>query len=550
MSSSHRRIADGACVGLAQLATGEFVASLLAEASSPIDNVGQIVIDLTPGPAVDAVVATAESADKLALRASLVAGWIGATAAAQRRDDRLNASVLAALGLATAAALGARSTGRRTTSVAAATAGATAAAASRAVLRSRGGSRLRAVIVAVSGAALVGTVKRRRANDARLDDERDAICLPHPANAVKALPPDAGFVVPGLSPLLTPPERFYVTDVQFSAPRVRRSTWRLRVTGMVDAPYELSLDELLAHDLVEIHATLVCVHNPVGGPRIGSARWLGVPVDDLLRRAEPYADADQLVARSVDGFTAGVPIERIAPPHQAIVAIAMNGQPLPIANGFPARLLVPGLWGADANTKWLTEVEATTWAAVSDYWDRRGWPRQPSIVRPGSRIDVPSHRAVLQAGPVTLAGVAWAPDSGVQRVEVAVDDGPWTPADLSAEVAPALWRQWRLSWAATPGDHIVRVRTQATDGAQHQHVEPPYPVGSSGLHTIRVQILSRRPAALEHARAHAAATVDDVHRRTRLASTGVWAWTSRGYPPARKWPAPAARDFGQVRRRA
>lgn len=538
MSAPNRHLRDGAIVGLAHVAAGEVAAALLPDATSPVDNLGRVLIDLTPGPAVDAVVATAEAADKLLLRASLMAGWIGASAAAQRQGDRAQVSLLAGLSLAGAAAVGARSDARRTTSLGAVTVGAAVAAATGEILRTRSGPAPRALVVAGAAGALAMTVVRRRSRDARLDAARTEIRLPSATTPAPPLPADATFAIDGLTPLLTPFDRFYVTDVQFPAPRVRPSTWRLRITGMVDAPYELSLEDLLALELVEIDATLVCVHNPVGGPRIGSARWLGVPVDALLHRARPHADADQLVARAVDGFTAGVPIDRIAAPRRAIVAVAMNGDPLPIANGFPARLLVPGLWGADANTKWLTELQATTWIAVSDYWDRRGWPRQPSTVRPGSRIDVPRNRAVVEAGPVTLAGVAWAPASGVRGVEVAADDGPWAPAELSADVAPTLWRQWRMTWAARPGDHVLRVRTLASGRTQREHVEPPYPVGASGLHTIRLRVLPRQPTALDAARAGGTAVRDDLSGRVDLAVTGIRAWASRGYPPAPRWPAP------------
>lgn len=533
---------DGALVGLAQLALGELVATLNPDATSPIDDIGQVLIDLTPGPAVDVIVATAESADKLLLRAGLMGGWIVVAAGAHRRGN--GKQVGAALSLGGAAAAWVREDGRRVTNLGVAAVGAAAAVASRELLRRRPGRAPRAAIVVSASGALAATVMRRRARDDRLDAFRAELRLPPASRPEPPLPTDASFAIDGLTPLSTPPDRFYVTDVHFPAPRVRPSAWRLRITGMVDAPYELTLDELLAFELVEIDATLVCVHNPVGGPRIGSARWLGVPVDDLLRRAQLHANADQLVARSVDGFTAGVPIDRVAAPHQAIVAVGMNGRPLPIANGFPARLLVPGLWGADANTKWLTELQATTWSAVSDYWDRRGWPRQPSIVRPGSRIDVPQDHAVLQTGRISLAGIAWAPASGVLGVDVAVDDGEWVPADLSPAVAPTLWRQWRLTWDAPPGDHVVRVRTRATDRTQREHVEPPYPVGSSGLHTIQLRVLSRLPTARDVATARGLAMAADVGGRVELAVTGLRAWTDRGYPPVPTWPAPAAGPEG------
>ena len=507
-----RVIADRHAAAVGAFVAGELAARAL-QSPSPLESVAKALIDTTPGPLVDVTVATAEAADKRMLRATLLGAWAVAGPHAPGAPGAL----------AAAAGLVRRDSGAVLAGIASSAVG----------MLSRRAPR-RAVLSA-SAAALAVAVARHRANEAALRARRAALHFPTPVRPAGPVPPDATITVNALSPLHTPAVDFYVTDVTFVPPRVDPQSWRLRVTGMVDRPLELSWDELCALGLHELDATLVCVHNPVGGPRIGSGRWLGVPVHALLERAGVQAGAEQLVARSVDGFTAGVPLARVAPPHEALVAVGLGGAPLPVENGFPARLLVPGLWGADANTKWLTELEVTTWAAVCDYWDRRGWPRRPSAVRPGARIDVPARRAVLAYGSVTLAGVAWAPPDGVSGVEVAVGDGPWMPAELSAELAPTLWRQWRLSWDAPAGDHVIRVRCRSRSRLQAEHDAPPYPVGSSGIHAVKVRVVAGAPGLDRFA-----AVTDDVKDRMDLALSGLRAWRERGYPPAPRWPAVAS----------
>jgi DMSO/TMAO reductase YedYZ molybdopterin-dependent catalytic subunit len=410
-----------------------------------------------------------------------------------------------------------------------------AGAAAATALRRHPSPSTRGAVAAASAVGLAAVLARRRTERIRHDARRQVLPVP----PVAALPDGTAWALEGLTPLLTPPERFYTTDVTFRAPRVEPRCWRLRVTGMVDRPLELSLADLLDLGPVELDATLVCVHNPVGGPRIGTGRWYGVPVRRLLDLAGVHPDAEQLVARAVDGFTAGVPVGRIAGPADALVALGMNGRPLEVGNGFPARLLTPGLWGADANTKWLAELELTTWGAVSDFWDRRGWPRQPSSVQPGARIDLPRNRATVPAGPVTVAGVAWAPPHGVTDVEVAVGDGPWRSCELSAELAPTAWRQWRWQWDAAPGEHRLRVRTVGRAQRQREHQAPPYPIGSSGLHEVVVAVGPALPGPARELRSRALAGADDARGRARLATDGVVAWRQRGFPRTRRWPTPA-----------
>ena len=461
------------------LAAGELGAALLPDARGPVAALVQRMIDTTPGPAVDFGVATVQTADKLLLRATVVAGLLGAGAALPERGAP-----------------------------------------------GRSGWRRPALVALTTTAA----VALDRAQLRRLDAKRRA----RPPGG--APPAGGGLAIPGISPPFTPNDSFYVTDTAARPPRVDPDSWRLRVTGMIERPLELSLDGLEPLGLVELDATLVCVHNPVGGDRIGNARWLGVPLSRLLDACGPRPGAEQLLARSVDGFTAGVPIERIRSGAPALLAVAMNGEPLPIEHGFPARLIVPGLWGADANTKWVTELELTTWEAVHDYWDRRGWPRQPSFVQPASRIDVPVNRAVIEPGDATAAGVAWAPPEGIEGVEVQVDDGPWQTAELGAETAPTMWRQWSLSWQAAPGEHVLRVRALGRRRRQPGGHEPPYPVGSRGYHDRRVTAA----AGGRRQRRVARAAADDIRDRLLLAARGLAAWRARGFPPTPQFPAPSS----------
>src|SRR5262249_38224346 len=288
---------------------------------------------------------------------------------------------------------------------------------------------------------------------------------------------------------------FYVTDTALTAPCVDRDRWRLRVRGLVEHELEFSLKELLAMELVEVDATLVCVHNPVGGDRISSARWLGIPLAALLGAAGVRPESDQVLTHSVTGFTAGLPLEMIGEEPTPLVAVGMNGEPLTIRNGFPARLLTPGIWGADGSTKWLATIELTTWATAGDYWDTRGWPRVPGVANPASRIDVPADRSTVVAGSAIAAGIAWAPRRGASGVEVAIDGGPWRPARLSPQIAPTLWRQWALTWQAEPGEHQLQVRTLSADEIQEEI--PPRRIRRAAPATTRSASKSA-PTALSH----------------------------------------------------
>ncbi|MEJ7765721.1 MAG: molybdopterin-dependent oxidoreductase, partial [Acidimicrobiales bacterium] len=339
-----------------------------------------------------------------------------------------------------------------------------------------------------SVALAAGSLSRVLASGGRAAAARARTVLGRPA--VPLPPPPVGLEVatPGTSPLLTPLDGFYRIDTALVVPDVDLDRWRLSVTGMVDRPFSLTYDELAALPQVEADITLCCVSNEVGGRLIGTARWQGVPLQALLERAGVQQGASQLVGRSVDGFTAGFPTAALADGRQALVALGMAGEPLPLRHGFPARLVVPGLYGYVSATKWLEQLELTTLDAFDGYWIPRGWSKEAPI-KTSARIDVPRSGQRLEAGRNPVAGVAWAPTRRVTGVEVQVDDGPWMPADLGPELSADTWRQWVLPWDATPGAHTLTVR--ATDGAgevQDAKERPPAPNGSTGLDNVRVSV--------------------------------------------------------------
>ena len=271
-------------------------------------------------------------------------------------------------------------------------------------------------------------------------------------------------------------------------PRVDPEKWSLQIGGRVDRPYRLTYDELMKLPQIEADITLACVSNEVGGERVGNARWQGVPLHALLERAGVRKGADQIIGRSVDLFTAGFPTLTALQEREAMVAVAMNGEPLPIEHGFPARLVVPGLYGYVSATKWLSAIELRGWNEVEGYWISRGWPKE-SPIKTQSRIDVPAPSSTIRAARRPIAGVAWAPTRGIERVEVRVDDGPWRPAKLAAALDVDCWRQWSLAWDATPGRHVISVR--ATDGRGEIQTDERRAValdGASGYHSVEVSV--------------------------------------------------------------
>jgi DMSO/TMAO reductase YedYZ molybdopterin-dependent catalytic subunit len=317
---------------------------------------------------------------------------------------------------------------------------------------------------------------------------RNAVVLPTPVDAGAVAPPQADFKVAGLANYVTSNRDFYRIDTALVVPQVDPTTWQLRIHGRVNNPMTLTFDQLIKRPAIERYVTLACVSNPVGGDLIGNARWLGVPLKDLLLEADPQPGADQVVSRSVDGFTAGSPTAALLDGRDAMIAFGMNGEPLPVEHGFPVRLVVPGLYGYVSATKWLAELQLTSFADFDAYWIPRGWAQQAPI-KTESRIDTPRAGRELRAGTVVVAGVAWAQRRGISTVEVRVNGGAWQKATLAATVSIDTWRQWRWEWDATPGTYQLQVRATDNGGTpQTEQDTPEIPDGATGYHTISVTV--------------------------------------------------------------
>ncbi len=303
------------------------------------------------------------------------------------------------------------------------------------------------------------------------------------------LPPGHSLEVAGISPIITPNEDFYLIDTALTPPQVNLEEWSLQVTGLVENPYEITFDELLTRPLVERYVTLSCVSNQVGGTLVGHAKWLGVPLSLILDEAGILPEAEQIVGRSVDAFTVGFPSSIPYDGRDALVAVGMNDEPLPIEHGFPVRLVVAGLYGYVSATKWLSELELTTWDGFDAYWVPRGWAKQ-APVKTQSRIDTPRDGRI-DARPRSIAGVAWAPHRGIDGVEVRIDEEEWIEAELSTEISDNSWRQWKVDWDPVPDRYRIQVRATDGDGVTQTDLRrPPAPDGATGWHTIHVTVVA------------------------------------------------------------
>ena len=338
----------------------------------------------------------------------------------------------------------------------------------------------------IGGLALLSAAVGRAlfsSNRAAASQQSEVIVNP----GISEVPTAAAFDdVAGITPLVVPNADFYRIDTAIVVPRVDLDTWTLTFTGMVDNPFSINFDQVMELPMVERYVTLSCVSNEVGGPLVGNARWLGVPLKDLLDRAGVQAGADQLVARSVDGFTVSFPTAAALDGREALLAVGMNGEALPLEHGFPARLVVSGLYGYVSATKWISEIEMTTWDGFDAYWIPRGWSKEAPI-KTQSRIDTPAGR--IEAGEHYIAGIAWAPNLGIAGVEVEVDTDGWQPAELTQPLSEDAWIQWRLLYDFGPGSHQIRVRATDTSGfVQGKNRVPPAPNGAEGWHTISVTV--------------------------------------------------------------
>jgi DMSO/TMAO reductase YedYZ molybdopterin-dependent catalytic subunit len=340
--------------------------------------------------------------------------------------------------------------------------------------------------VTAAGAAAAGFGGQALSNQ-RFSVNTNSVRLAAPAVRPKPLPKGTTLDIPGLSAFYTPNSQFYRVDTSLVIPQVPASSWQLRIHGMVDTPMTLTFDDLMKMPMVEHDVTLTCVSESVGGGYIGNARWEGTLLANVLRKAGIQPGAEQIVMRDGNGMTIGVATDPVMDGRASLLAVGMNGQPLPQPHGFPVRVVVPGLYGYVSATKWVVDMELTTFRSFSAYWVHRGWSQQAPI-KTESRIDVPRAGSSLSAGKVAVAGVAWAQHRGIEAVEVSVD-GTWYPAKLATQDTPDTWRQWYYVWDATPGQHTLKVRaTDKTGHTQTAQVHRTEPNGATGYHTINVTV--------------------------------------------------------------
>lgn len=315
---------------------------------------------------------------------------------------------------------------------------------------------------------------------------RSAFRIPRAAPVVVGA--GAQLPVKGITPYISDNADFYRIDTALVVPQLNAANWSLKVHGMVAREVTIDWATLLTKPMQDCLVTLMCVSNEVGGNLTGNAVWTGWPVRELLKLAGPQPGADMVLSTSGDGWSAGTPLSVLTDDRHALLAIAMNGQPLPFEHGFPVRVVVPGLYGYVSATKWVTDMKVTTFAQDQGYWVPRGWSELGPI-KTESRIDVPSSGDRVSAGRVAVAGIAWAEHRGIKAVEVRVDNGPWQLARLAGQPSIDSWCQWVLIWQATSGSHTITVRATDSEGVtQTQTQAPPPPDGATGWHTITVSV--------------------------------------------------------------
>ncbi len=504
-----RRAGVGALIGLittgVAIGTAHLVSGIVNPQTSPVLVVGQSAIDATPEWLKAFAIRTFGENDKAVLLGGIgavllvVAVGLGVVSIRRLWVGIAGLVAFGALGVAAALSRPTATPADALPTIAGAAAGVVALIVLLGAIRPASSTDARpagweidrrrflltgaAGVVAAMGAGGLGNLFARRF---RADESRAAVRIPTPASP--APPAGAELDVPGLGGFFTPNERFYRVDTALLVPAVTAENWRLRVHGMVERELTLDYAQLLERPMIERDITLTCVSNPVGGRYAGNARWIGAPLRELLDEAAPLAGADQIVSRSVDGFTIGTPTAIAMDGRDAMLAVAMNGEPLPITHGFPVRMLVPGLYGYVSAMKWLVDIELTTFHAYDPYWVQRGWAERAPI-KTMSRIDTPSPFLDLVAGEIPVAGVAWAQHVGVDRVELSIDGGPWSAAELAEQDTVDTWRQWVYRWNASPGEHRIKVRaTDRAGSTQTSERAEPFPDGATGHHEIVVRV--------------------------------------------------------------
>ncbi len=500
------------------LAAGELWAGLIGGAS-PVIVVGDRVVDGVPRGVKQFAIDTFGTNDKVALIigilviTALYAAFVGIQTSKKFANALVGVAGFAVIGAA--AALSGRSPsigdvlpivvaalvvvmllwtffGRRSTSA------------------TRGMDRRRFLTLSAAmaaGAGVFGTLGRKLQGSPEATASRNAIVLPkatatgatvsasrtEPATTIAAVSPASGSNLPafglaGAESYITPADKFYRIDTALVIPQLDAKSWQMSISGMVDKELLLTFDDLLKRPLIEHDCTLMCVSNEIGGNLVGNARWTGVRLADILKEAGVQKGADQVFATSTDGFTAGFPLDVALDGREAMIAVAMNGEPLPFMHGFPARLVVPGIYGYVSAVKWLADIKLTTFEEDQGYWIPRGWSTL-APVKLCSRIDVPSPSQNVKAGMVPIAGIAWAQHTGIKAVEVQIDEGPWQQCELAAEGTIDTWKQWKFAWDAKPGRYIVRARAIDLKGqVQIAERAPVAPDGATGYHTVGIEV--------------------------------------------------------------
>ncbi|TWD13399.1 molybdopterin-dependent oxidoreductase [Marihabitans asiaticum] len=465
--------ARGLVAGWAGLAVAELSARLIGSQVTPLEAVGAWVVELSPGGLVRGSIEllgawdkpvlvvgmvvvlsalyaglgyVAERAPLLGAAGFVVLAGVGAVAVLTRPDTSPAAGLSLLLGLG-ANALSWAWTGRRD------------------LEPEEGPGATRRVLLVAAGAAVLGVSSRVVGRQRELVERaREVLRLP----ATRPAPPAAAQVaaLEGVTPWQTPNADFYRIDTVLTPPALDPDQWQLRVHGMVEREVVLDLADLLERQVTEAWITLSCVSNPVGGDLVGTAWWSGVRVADLLAEAGVAAEADAILQTSADGWTCATPLSAVTDDRDALLAVAMNGEPLPVEHGFPVRMVVPGLYGFVSATKWIVDIEVTRFADVTAYWTKRGWSEQ-APVRLASRVDLPRAGATVtrdEAGAVSIAGCAWHQHTGVSAVEYSIDAGPWQAARLGETPSADTWVQWSARATLEPGEHTVRVRAVSADG--------------------------------------------------------------------------------------
>jgi DMSO/TMAO reductase YedYZ molybdopterin-dependent catalytic subunit len=515
------------------LASGELVASLTNKTTSLVLAVGEFIVDVTPGDIVRTSIETLGNSQKIVLLSGitvisiLFGGFLGLLS---RKHSDLSYLLFILFGIFGGWTLN-RDPLTSTTAALSLSATATLIGLSAFVFlnnildqpintsledpKNRYADRRQflswATGISVAAGAMTGT-GRFLLKDDTIQNIRENIVLPDieektgllksdtttpasPTPATTTLPDEKDFFtfsemneIEGISPYITSNKDFYRIDTALRVPTIEPADWSLTLNGLVENPYELSYAEILEMDLVKKDVTLTCVSNEIGGPLVGNAVWSGVPLSEIISKSKPLPEAQQVMCHSVDGFTAGFPIENIFDGRTALLAVGMNGRPLPVIHGFPARLVVAGLYGYVSAVKWIKRIEICTWDGNDGYWIPRGWSKKAPI-KISSRIDVPRERKI-NSGINAVAGVAWAPLSGVKTVEVSFDSGPWQECNLGVSLSGESWSQWAYKWDAKPGKYEIKVRAIDNNGViQSSNLASPAPNGAEGYDQISVRVV-------------------------------------------------------------